>query len=271
MKQHPEFHYTLNDFVQALERIGISRGDVVFCHSNVGFFGLAEGARRKEDHCALILKGFREVLGSEGTLVVPTFTYSFPAGNEFNVQKTPSNCGVFTEFVRQTKGALRSVDPNVSVAAIGGRAEELTCNAPVNAYSPLGFFGRFETAAGKICNLNFDAGSTYIHYVERCLRVPYRFDKSFQGIVTDGAQRKQREATIWVRYVSSSDTVADFIPFSRLAGERGISRTAQVGRGQVLCIGAKETRDLIQETLPTRPWLLTLADSSGTIPELLPE
>ena len=32
------------------------------------------------------------------------------------------------------------------------------------------------------CNLNFDAGSTFVHYVERSLKVPYRFDKSFSGI-----------------------------------------------------------------------------------------
>ena len=32
---------------------------------------------------------------------------------------------------------------------------------------------------GKICNINLDSGSTFIHYFERKLKVNYRYDKTF--------------------------------------------------------------------------------------------
>ena len=72
--------YSCEDMVRALREVGLREGDVVFSHSNIGFFGRPEANGTTRDACATIIEAFRTVLGAEGTLTVPTFTYSFCKG-----------------------------------------------------------------------------------------------------------------------------------------------------------------------------------------------
>lgn len=262
-------HYSKKDLIAGLRRIGLMRGDVVFSHSNIGFFGLPEGKRSAKNAFDLIVGAFREVLGDSGTLVVPSFTYSFAEGEVFDPDHTPSTSGTFSEMVRCHDGSYRSEDPNVSVVALGGQAEELTRNVPTNAYGPGSFFDRFYQAGGVICNMNLDAGSTFVHYVERCMDVPYRFDKTFKGIFRKGAHDEICYSTLWVRCRSSSETIAVFEPFDKLAREKGLYQTAKVGRGFVGRITAKDMFDLIEGTLPSRPWFLIRAGITGKTPTLV--
>ncbi len=260
-------HYSRKDLVAALQDIGLKKGDTVFSHSNVGFLGLPDTGRNAQHVFNAIVDAFLEVLGDQGTLIVPTFTYSFSQNKIFDLDNTPSDCGMFTEMLRQSKNAYRSEDPNISVAAIGAKAKEMTANAPENSYGCDSFFDRFYKTKGVICNINFDAGSTFVHYVERVLQVPYRFDKSFTGIFQKNNRQEKRKSTIWVRQLADG-TSASFEPFSKLALERDLYKMAKVGRGFVGAISAEQTFNLIKETLPTRPWLLTEAEVLGIKPAI---
>ncbi len=262
--------YDKSRFVQALAECGLRPGDTVFCHSNIGFFGLPAGGMNAANIRATIIDGFLELLGPKGTLAVPTFTYSFPRGEAFDWQQTPSTCGILTELVRQDPRALRSQDPCYSVAAIGAKARQLTENAPVNSFGPNCFFERLLELDGVICNLNFDAASTFIHYVERKLQVPYRYDKLFRGRFIDHGQAQQRDSIIYVTDLSNALTTAEFEPFDQLAREQGLVKTARVGRGAVVTIRAHDTFELIADTLPQRPWLLTLAGKQGRQADIRP-
>ena len=252
-------HYSRQDIVNALKDIGLKKGDVVFSHSNVGFLGRAQNGMDQQDVFEIILEAFTEVIGTEGTLVVPTFTYSFSQGKVFDLVNSPSTCGFFTELLRLSSNATRSLDPSISVAAIGARAATLTENVPENAYTENSFFDRFFKAKGIICNINFDAGSTFVHYVERALKVPYRFDKTFTGTIIDTSGKIEHcTSTIWVRQLQSG-TEAQFETFNSLAVERKLYKKARVGRGFVGAISAIDTFNLIKEILPIRPWFLTKA------------
>jgi len=261
-------HYTSTELIEALREVGLKKGDTLFSHSHIGFFGRPEGRDSQEDVCALILESIQTVIGDSGTLIVPTFTYSFPARQIYDLDESPSDCGIFAEYVRLHRDSIRSSDPCISVAAIGNDAEHLTELAPTNAYGDGSLFQKFYECGGKVCNLNFDAGSTFVHYVERQLNVPYRYDKTFEGTVRSGGLESAAKSTIWVRYASSAQTIAEFEPFDLLARQRDLFRTARVGRGQVGLISAVDTFELISETLLTRPWLLTLAEKTGIEPIL---
>ena len=262
--------YTRAQLAAALEQVGLRAGDTVFCHSNIGFFGVPEGGMRADNVYHTLLGAFFDVLGDEGTLVLPTFTYSFPRGEVYDPHNTPSSCGVFTEMLRRDPRALRSLDPSYSVAAIGRRARELTQDAPQNSFADNCFFERFLAADGIICNLNFDAGSTFIHYVERRLQVPYRYDKAFRGTLLEHGTPRPWRNVIHVMDLGNELTLAEFEPFDRLAREQGVARSAPVGRGAVVGLRARDTFELLAHTLPRRPWLLTLAEKRGQAPNLTP-
>jgi aminoglycoside 3-N-acetyltransferase len=261
------YHYNYQDLKEAFIAIGLKKGDLVFSHSNIGYFGIIEGEKSVDNAFNTILNALFDVIGETGTLVVPTFTYSFSQGQIFDYDQTQSDCGIFTEKLRNLPQSYRSEDPNVSVTAIGYLAKEITENIPENTYGENSFFARFYQRKGVICNLNFDAGSTFIHYVERCLNVPYRFDKTFTGIFIKNGIKQEKKSTIWVRYLSNG-TSAKFEIFDRLAKQQHLYKTAQVGRGFVGVITAEDTFNLIKNTLPSRPWFLTEAELLNITPDL---
>ena len=257
---------------RCLAGLPLSAGDVVLSHSNIGFFGRLEGAQGADDVCAALAEAILARIGPGGTLVVPTFTYSFPNKEVFDVENSFSKMGVFAEWVRRQPNARRSADPCYSVAAIGAWATELTQAAPENSFGPDSFFERFHKLGGKVLNLNFDAGSTLIHYVERVLRVPYRFDKTFHGTIREQGREREATSVIWVRYLSDDALAAVFEPFDTVARTSGRFVTRPLGRGTVGVISSRDTYELIAETLPLRPWFLTKAEGLGvTNPRIVPE
>jgi len=263
----PRPHYSPDDLRQAILNVGVRPGDTLFSHSNVGFFGVPDGASSSDDVCRIVLDVLLDALGDDGTLVVPTFTYSFTDGEAFDPAATPSTCGAFTEYVRAHPDSHRSHDPCVSVAAIGADAAHLTRDVGENAYGPDSFASRFAEANGRICNLNLDAGSTLVHHVERELGVPYRFDKTFTGTLWLDGSGVDTTSTLWVRHLVDG-TEAEFTILDRYARAQGLFRTANVGRGQVGSITYAETRDLIVRTMLDEPWFLTSAGLTGWVPDL---
>lgn len=262
-------HYNKADFVAGLRKVGLGRGDIVFGHSNIGFFGVPEEGRSVDVAFEVILEAFREVLGDEGTIVAPAFTYSFPQGEVFDVDDSPGIGGVFAEKLRALPDSVRSQDPAVSVVALGRQAEALTGDQPSNSYDPDAFFGRLLQYEAKVCNMNFDAASTFVHFAERECQVPYRFDKTFQGTIRERGLERPAENTIWVRYLHD-ELVAVFEPFDRLAVDNGLCQVANVGRGFVKAMTIRDQFNLVCDTLKSDPWFLTQAGVSGNVPHIDP-
>jgi len=262
-------HYTRLAMAEALEQVGLKRGDAVFSHSNVGYFGYPEGGVSRDNVFQTILGAFFDVIGSEGTVVVPTFTYSFCRRDPFDPDNTPSEMGIFSEMLRAHHQARRSHDPIFSVAALGPRAEDLTSDVSAECFGKDSFWDRFLQMGGIVCNMNFDAGSTFIHYVERCLNVPYRYDKLFPGTFIINGREKRGAAIYFCLDLSNSDTIATFEPFHEAAVRTGVARTSAVGRGQFVAIRASGVYGLIEDELSTNPWLLTPAGKRDAAPVLI--
>ena len=113
----PENHIGRRDIVAAIRAMGLQEGDKVMVHSSLSSMGYVESG------AVTVVEAFIEVLGSEGTLMVPTFTHS---GTEYyDPLATPSKNGAVTEAAREYPGAVRSLHPTHAVTAIGPDAEEL--------------------------------------------------------------------------------------------------------------------------------------------------
>lgn len=262
-------NYTREELASALYDIGLREGDIVFSHSNIGYFGCPDGEKTVENAYQTILNAFFDVIGKSGTLIVPSFTYSHSSGKVFNYEETPSTCGIFTEMLRKDPKSIRSSDPNVSVVAFGSQVKDLTQCLPINSYSETSFFGRFLKAKGKICNLNFDAGSTFIHFVERMLGVDYRYDKTFSGLTEFGTQSKEVSSVLYVQDYNISGSQANFEAFNRLAISKNMYTTQNVGRGMVGCISADATYNLIASVLPANPHFLIQLGFSSNCSEMI--
>ncbi|MBI1984716.1 MAG: AAC(3) family N-acetyltransferase [Candidatus Wildermuthbacteria bacterium] len=251
------FDYSKKDIASAFRETGIREGASVFTHSNVGFFGKLEGAKIPQDYYDAFKKEMLGVIGEQGTWVMPTFTYSFCWGHEFDIDNTPSTCGLLSEMMRKDSDAARSGDANFSVAAIGKHAEYFTENAPAYSFGPNSFWERFLEKKGVFCNFNFDSASTFIHYAERFLKVPYRYDKPFEGVWKKGDKEEKKVFYHFVYDLQKPYHAPDFKKFDARAKEWGFVREVRLGKGQMLCISAEHALQTIQRGLQEDPSFLT--------------
>ncbi|MFH0792543.1 MAG: AAC(3) family N-acetyltransferase, partial [bacterium] len=67
---------TKEQLAEEFRGIGIRSGDLVVLHSSFKSLGGAEGGP------VVVSQAMRDVLGSSGTLLMPTFTYSLPMWNQ---------------------------------------------------------------------------------------------------------------------------------------------------------------------------------------------
>ena len=106
--------------VEALEHdlaaLGIPAGAGVLVHSSLSAVG------RVEDGADGLIDALLGVLGPAGTLVAPTFSYR---SARFDPAATPGRTGAVGEALRRRPGAIRSLHPFYSVAALGPAADEL--------------------------------------------------------------------------------------------------------------------------------------------------
>ncbi len=249
--------YTYDELLAALRGAGLCAGEDVFIHSNLGFFGRLEGARSPQELCSLFIKAVLTVVGPKGTLIAPSFTYSFCHGTVFDPDATPSQCGMLPEGLRARPAALRSGDPNFSVVAEGENAAFYTKSWSHEAFGAGSFWEKFLSKNGRIACFNFDCGSTFVHYAEHQNKVSYRYNKAFNGVYVSGGQRVRDYA---VHYVYDTDRPQDgpcFTRLDKLVRRQPFFGAAPLGRGEIVSFPAAAYLELITKTLKARPRFLT--------------
>ncbi len=211
------------DLIEHLRALGIESGDLLLVHS-----ALSGMACRPET----LLDALLEVIGPEGTLLVPTFTPSFrhdsPDGT-FDLDRTPSSVGYLTELVRTRADAVRNLDPIHSFAAIGGRADEFGRLHARNSYDPNNVLGRLHVADAKIMAVGLDPfgrSMTFFHYVEQREGVErrgwtYRHEKAFPGTIVVRDKAFSAEYAIHVQNFEDGVTY-DFAPIGEELDRRGV-------------------------------------------------
>ena len=144
-----------------LRALGLGAGDTVLVHSSLSRIGHVEagtadppggdagaGQLRRTDGAATVVDAFLDVLGSAGTLAVPTFPFTgsmlsyLRSDPDFDVDETPSRMGAIAEEVRLRPGALRSLEPTHPVSALGPNApflveDHVNADGPCDEHSPL--------------------------------------------------------------------------------------------------------------------------------------
>jgi aminoglycoside 3-N-acetyltransferase len=257
--------YDRDAVVAALRDVGVRRGDAVFTHASVGMLGLPTEGLDKQTIAELFLSAFREVLGPEGTWVLPAYTYSYTSREPFDPASTPpGNMGLLSEVLWRHPDAVRSLDPIFSVIGFGGRADELVALAGAeDCFGPESFYARLLAADGAVCNIGIGSHAALIHHIEQKLEVPYRFVKRFPGTtVVEGVQR-ETEVAYNVRHLEQPRTVAYFMRLDADGRADGSIATARVGRGEINLIRARRMEELVRAGLERDPEYLVAGDLAG--------
>lgn len=135
---------------EALDEAGIKSGDVICVQSDVSPIMALSGLEWWVDVLALLKHCFVEVLGTEGTLLVPTFNWDFCKGKTYIHEKTPAQVGLFSNYILFDKSSIRSFHPVYSFVAIGPQAPALFEGISKSSYGENSVFHRLHQMNAKM-------------------------------------------------------------------------------------------------------------------------
>ncbi len=252
--------YDRSSLVNALMQVGLHQGDVVYFEVSPETLRTPECGNSAESVSENLYSAMREVVGPDGTLLVPSFSFSFENNEDFDVERTPSaetKCGsslAFVEYFRTLPGVVRSSDPNCSIAALGSRAREFVTGLPNTTFGKDCVYDRLVTAGGKICSVGASFADTpLLHYMEEMLGVPFRYKQLFTGrILENGESRKQG----WITSVpiQAENGIPDGSRIERIARSENVARVARVGASEVVSIECAAFSELIKREMTRDPW-----------------
>ena len=212
--------------------LGMESGDTIFVHSAYSSLGRSPGG--VEGGPQTVIDAILDILGKDGTLIMPTFSYDFLKGVPWDIRSSPSQMGALTELVRLDPRAKRMFHPIYSMAAIGRHADELAAHRSQDCFGETTIFKKFNDWDAKILiiGLAYSKSITFLHHCEQAADVDYRFLKEFKGTAIDQNGKPHEEGyTMLVRDVDRG-VVLDFEPIGALLDSQ-VVRMKKIGLGDV--------------------------------------
>lgn len=250
---------SLHEFTDALQAAGLQAGDTVHVQSDLRVIGPVEAPLSREGMLEFYLRGFQEVLGPGGTLTVLTATMSCARyGTPFVREETPSEVGVFSEFVRRQPGAVRSLHPILSVAGLGPQAEGICGGAHFEGVGLDSPWGRMQRSGAKTMTLGMGAdggGTTYFHFIESSYGVPYKYVKVMPCAVVAAGSEVPGLFTMSVRYHDFNIKNTP-VRLKRRLLERGLATEVQTGHARTWTTNCADAFTVGIEALREDRWFL---------------
>ena len=256
---------TYGKIVSAMKEIGADQCDVLFVHSEISFGMLEKGIRRNEIK-ELLLDAIKEL--NVKTLIFPTFTFSFCNQQVYDREKSPTAMGMLPEYVRKRPDAVRSDDPILSVAVLGEQ-EGFDKMVGSSSCGKGGIFYILHQTDKKVKFMFFGTSPlmcfTYLHYVEECFKVPYRYSRKFKGTIIEDGIKKEKEIDLYVRYKGVTATLPP--NFMQELVQRDIVEVTNVGDSQISVADEKLSYEYISKMLKENPYICAIMPEGETLTE----
>jgi aminoglycoside 3-N-acetyltransferase len=246
---------TVDSLKKDLTALGVKPGMVLLVHSSLSSIGWVCGKS------VAVIEALESVLTSDGTLVMPTHSgelsepsyWQHPPAPEtwwqtirdkmpaFQSDLTPTRgMGLIPETFRKQSGVLRSYHPQVSFAAWGKYAKEITENHglefSLSEGSPL---ARIYDLQGHVLLLGVGHGNnTSLHLAE------YRADYSSKKIIQQGAPIFLEGKRVWQTFEDIENDDEDFEEIGKaFAQQTGLGRTGKIGQADAKLVPQREIVD----------------------------
>lgn len=153
----------------------ISLGDTVYLECNL--FGLFHTFKKEKPENILkkFLNIFLSTIGKKGTLITPSFSYSWGKDKKkrvFDLIKTRSTSGVFSEYLRKKK-VFRTNDPMFSCLILGDQKKIKHINSN-NSFGRKSIYSYLHEKNAHLINFGLNKfDPTFVHYVEQFFHENY--------------------------------------------------------------------------------------------------
>ena len=176
--------YNAADVLDSLRAIGANDCETLFIHSDI-MFGMAPSDFNKKEYLKILYDIIKSL--NVENIIVPTFTYSFCNHETYDVRKSRTSMGSLAEYIRKQDGRYRTMDPLLSLSVPEKMKDKFSSVSDHSLGKGSGLDILHSLNSVKFLFLGAKQGEcfTYVHYVEKMLEVPYRYDQKFTGTVID--------------------------------------------------------------------------------------
>lgn len=181
----------MSDYIRLKElasHLGINKGDRVYVTSDVKelLYGLMH--HEDETDLSVLIDGIIDIIGEEGSLVFPTFNWSFCGGTPFDYYKTPCKTGSLGKIALKRDDFKRTKHPIYSFA-VWGKDKEAMCalnnKSSFGSDSPFAFMVE-HGYRNLFIDKDLEHSFVFVHYVEQSVgHIHYRYLKDFTAEYTD--------------------------------------------------------------------------------------
>lgn len=240
------------DLFEALIALGANDCNVLYIHSSINF-GIPNPNLKRKELLSAILDCIKEL--KVKTICMPTFTFSFCNGNDYNPQTSASRMGALNEFFRKQDGVLRSMDPLMSVALLG-EDTDLVHGIGHNSCGANSTFDKLRHRDSvKFLFLGPKIGDclTYMHYLEWLYSLDYRYERTFIGKVINDNVEKVEEYTLFVRYNGVIPNNGSYIYEQRMY-DQGKARILSFGNASISIVDLDTATTEYKKCLDINPY-----------------
>ena len=243
---------TNKSMIETLLSLGADKCDILYIHTSLSF-GTPNPDLKKKAMLGELLNVIKE-LGVK-TVCMPTFTFSFCNGLDYNPATSASRMGVLNEFFRKQEGVIRSADPLMSVALLGEDKDLVTGVGHVSCGENSTFDKLRHRDNVKFLFLGPKIGDclTYMHYMEWLYSVDYRYNRIFRGNVTIGDKTSVEEYALFVRYKSVVPNTASY-DYEQKMYDNGTAFVAKCGDGTISIVDEKDASVEYKKCLDENPY-----------------
>jgi len=245
---------TKEDIKRGLRKLGLKKGDVIGVHSSLSSFGYVEGG------ADAVIDALVEIVGDEGTIVMPTYSTNRKDIKRtrrevdlgvtwkseilpYDPEKTPCWTGRIPETFRKRKGAVRSLDPTHSLAALGPKANELVQD-----------WEKLLKADGYILLLGVSLSCcSAMHLAEKRVQLPPHILEKIEP--PPELLEKYGPDLGWPEWDIGYGPYPDFAKMEEPCKENGLMKTVRIGEATVKLLRLDQLINLYAEYLGKNPEL----------------
>jgi|TARA_B100001964_G_scaffold242634_1_gene318019 aminoglycoside 3-N-acetyltransferase len=162
-------------------QLNIKKGDNLMLHSNIA--GIYQFEKKiNNNYLDHFIKFILNHIGNEGTLLIPTYNYNFIQGEPYNRRKSECQVGLLGNFLLKKHYRSRTMAPVFNHLVFGKLKKKIFDCDVKEVFGSRSIFAIIKKKNFKIiCFCCSPKEMTFIHYVERYLKVDYRSNKFFNG------------------------------------------------------------------------------------------
>lgn len=240
------------EILQQLETLGIQKGMVLLVHANVQRLGYIIGGAQA------LIEALMEVVGYDGTLVVPSFTPELldPACCDHRVSReywkdvrsfalpfdkkltSPSEHDTFAMQFLRNEGVIRSYHPLYSFAAWGKYAKVI-CNR-----HPLHFGLSKDSPLGKVVEFNGNVLMLGCDYTDCSIFHLARYMNEQTPIRLISAPIINNKKTMWKDMLDLDYQTKNFSEIGEVIEERNLIKTTYIGNTKCKMFSSREAISL---------------------------